>query len=183
MKTIVQQGPYLVPHTARGVSGIGSSNLHNEGCCDPSVTQRRKVSFSGAKALAQSHGASRDGCGRGRRPRGTVSCPLVRGGSPGVRGPHGGQPFLAWVGSPSQGQSPECQPRNRQRTFPKQPFPATLSLGTENPGQVCPQHLPSSHTTLPGQCHLGPTPPTARWEVLKGRWPGPQSHPYVSQAH
>lgn len=37
---------YLVPDTLQGASSISSSNLNNEeGCCDPFVSQRRKLNF------------------------------------------------------------------------------------------------------------------------------------------
>ena len=46
MKTYYLEMSYLVPGTLQEVWGISSSNLNNkEGCCDPFLSQRRKLNF------------------------------------------------------------------------------------------------------------------------------------------
>lgn len=160
----------MVPHTVQGVSGISSSNLNNEeGCCDPSLAQRRKLNFSGVKALAQGHRASKKGCGRGRRP-GAASCPSGTRREPQSERASRRPTFLSLGGVALPGPEPRMQSRKATRNLPKtQPFPAVLSLGTPKPGQVCAQHLPSFHATLLGQCHLGPNSPNRTLRSSEGQ--------------
>lgn len=72
--------------------------------------------------------------------------------------------FIPICLSPSQSQSPDCQPRRQTRNLPKtQPFSTFSSPAALKPGQLCGQYLSSFHATLLGQCHLGHVSP--RWKL------------------
>lgn len=112
------------------------------------------------QATGQGHAASKGSWERGRRaPRATSRTPGTGRASQSERDSRRlifltlGQVILTWP-------EPRMLTQETGKKLPKtQPFPASLSPGAPKPGRVCPQSLPSFHTTLLGQCHLGHVSP------------------------
>lgn len=131
--------------------------------------------------------SQKEGCERGRPTLGLPPGLLVHGGGPRVRGTHGGQTLLPWVGSPSLSYQSTCHsymartqsagPGNRQETFPKQPLLSSCLLALQTQARSVPSTSPASTLLSQDSATWDRSLPTGHWEALKGRWLGFQSHP------